>query len=160
MSSYEKDGSTIYKESFRIIRAEADLSRFSPVLSRTVVRMIHACGMTDLAADGQLTRQRRRGMPFRTGQMALTDSPARRRATDRLAAHEPVLTVLATAVGIDNGTPDADPDADVEAPSVTDDAVATVLAAVNDAVTELESVRQRRAIEQAAFDNIWRGNGG
>jgi precorrin-8X/cobalt-precorrin-8 methylmutase len=51
MSSYEKDGSTIYKESFRIIRAEADLSRFSPVLSRTVVRMIHACGMTDLAAD-------------------------------------------------------------------------------------------------------------
>ncbi|MEU5247025.1 GPP34 family phosphoprotein, partial [Streptomyces asoensis] len=36
------------------------------------------------------------------------------------------------------------------------DAVGTVLAAVGDAVTELEAVRQRRSIEDAAFDNIWR----
>jgi precorrin-8X/cobalt-precorrin-8 methylmutase len=46
--TYVKDGAAIYRESFAIIRAEADLSRFSPVLSRVVVRMIHACGMTDL----------------------------------------------------------------------------------------------------------------
>lgn len=39
-----------------------------------------------------------------------------------------------------------------------DDTTATVLAAVNDALMELEAVRQRRAIEDAAFDNIWRGN--
>jgi precorrin-8X/cobalt-precorrin-8 methylmutase len=45
---YQKDAAAIYKESFAIIRAEADLSRFSPELSRVVVRMIHACGMTDL----------------------------------------------------------------------------------------------------------------
>ncbi|MYX63583.1 GPP34 family phosphoprotein, partial [Streptomyces sp. SID8382] len=32
----------------------------------------------------------------------------------------------------------------------------TVLAAVNDAVMELEAERQRRAIEEAAFDNVWR----
>jgi precorrin-8X/cobalt-precorrin-8 methylmutase len=55
--TYVKDGAAIYRESFAIIRAEADLSRFSPVLSRVVVRMIHACGMTDLpqfvaASDG------------------------------------------------------------------------------------------------------------
>jgi precorrin-8X/cobalt-precorrin-8 methylmutase len=46
--TYVKDGAAIYRESFSIIRAEADLSRFSPELSRVVVRMIHACGMTDL----------------------------------------------------------------------------------------------------------------
>jgi precorrin-8X/cobalt-precorrin-8 methylmutase len=51
LNSYVKDGAAIYRESFRIIRAETDLQRFSPVLARTVVRMIHACGMTDLAAD-------------------------------------------------------------------------------------------------------------
>jgi hypothetical protein len=40
---------------------------------------------------------------------------------------------------------------------VTDDEVTTVLAAVNDAVMELEAVRQRRSIENAAFANLWRG---
>jgi len=55
--TYIKDGAAIYRESFAIIRAEADLSRFTPGLSRVVVRMIHACGMTDLpqyvaASDG------------------------------------------------------------------------------------------------------------
>ncbi|HEY4356635.1 MAG TPA: precorrin-8X methylmutase [Acidobacteriaceae bacterium] len=45
---YVKDAAAIYRESFSIIRAEADLSAFPPHLARTVVRMIHACGMTDL----------------------------------------------------------------------------------------------------------------
>jgi precorrin-8X/cobalt-precorrin-8 methylmutase len=45
---YKKDAQDIYRESFEIIRAESDLSSFSPVLARVVVRMIHACGMTDL----------------------------------------------------------------------------------------------------------------
>ncbi|MYS50602.1 GPP34 family phosphoprotein, partial [Streptomyces sp. SID6013] len=31
------------------------------------------------------------------------------------------------------------------------------LAAVHDAVVELAATRQRRSIEEAAFDNIWRG---
>ena len=48
--NYTKDGAAIYKESFAIIRSEADLSAFSSDLSRVVVRMIHACGMTDLPA--------------------------------------------------------------------------------------------------------------
>src|ERR1700744_4102603 len=46
--TYVKDAAAIYRESFSIIRAEADLSAFPPHLERTVVRMIHACGMTDL----------------------------------------------------------------------------------------------------------------
>lgn len=45
---YEKDARAIYRESFSIIRGEADLSAFTPDLARVVVRMIHACGMTDL----------------------------------------------------------------------------------------------------------------
>jgi len=46
--NYTKDSTAIYKESFAIIRRESDLSAFSTDLSRVVVRMIHACGMTDL----------------------------------------------------------------------------------------------------------------
>lgn len=48
---YIRDGAAIYERSFAIIRAEADLSRFSGAASRVVVRMIHACGMTDLPDD-------------------------------------------------------------------------------------------------------------
>ena len=49
--AYEKDGAAIYRASFAMIRAEADLGAASPVLARTMVRMIHACGMTDLPRD-------------------------------------------------------------------------------------------------------------
>lgn len=104
-----------------------------------------------LEADGQLTRQRRpRWMPSRAGQMVLVDSPARREAADRWTSNEPVLAALAAAVGIrDKPTGDS--------PSVADDAVTTVLAAVDDALRDLEFQRQRRALDEAAFDNIWRG---
>jgi len=49
--NYIKDGAAIYRESFSIIRSEADLSAFQSDLARVVVRMIHACGMTDLPQD-------------------------------------------------------------------------------------------------------------
>jgi precorrin-8X/cobalt-precorrin-8 methylmutase len=49
--SYVRDGAEIYRRSFALIRSEADLERFDPVLERVVVRMIHACGIVDLAAD-------------------------------------------------------------------------------------------------------------
>jgi precorrin-8X/cobalt-precorrin-8 methylmutase len=51
MSDYLRDGAEIYRRSFATIRAEADLEGLDPVLERVVVRMIHACGMVDLAAD-------------------------------------------------------------------------------------------------------------
>ena len=51
MSVYERDGAAIYRRSFAIIRAEAQLDGLDPVLERIVVRMIHACGMVDLARD-------------------------------------------------------------------------------------------------------------
>lgn len=51
MSGYVRDGAEIYRRSFETIRAEAELAGLDPVLERVVVRMIHACGMVDLAAD-------------------------------------------------------------------------------------------------------------
>ncbi|MFB7180615.1 precorrin-8X methylmutase [Streptomyces sp. NPDC056257] len=48
---YEKDGAAIYRQSFATIRAEADLSRLPASVAQVAVRMIHACGMTDLPQD-------------------------------------------------------------------------------------------------------------
>ena len=47
---YETDGAQIYRQSFRMIRAESALDHFSVEEERVAVRMIHAAGMTDLAA--------------------------------------------------------------------------------------------------------------
>jgi precorrin-8X/cobalt-precorrin-8 methylmutase len=49
--TYERDGAEIYRQSFGIIRAEADLGRFAPAEERVAVRIIHACGMTEIARD-------------------------------------------------------------------------------------------------------------
>jgi precorrin-8X/cobalt-precorrin-8 methylmutase len=46
---YETDGAAIYLRSFAMIRAEADLARFTPEEEIVAVRMIHAAGMVDLA---------------------------------------------------------------------------------------------------------------
>ncbi len=51
MTEYIRDGAEIYRRSFATIRAEAALDGLEPTLERTIVRMIHACGMTDLVAD-------------------------------------------------------------------------------------------------------------
>ncbi|WP_030463319.1 precorrin-8X methylmutase [Kitasatospora sp. NRRL B-11411] len=51
MIDYEKDGAAIYRQSFATIRAEADLAHLPADVARVAVRMIHACGMTDLVDD-------------------------------------------------------------------------------------------------------------
>jgi precorrin-8X/cobalt-precorrin-8 methylmutase len=48
---YIRDGAEIYRNSFAIIRREADLARFSGPEERVAVRIIHACGMVEAAAD-------------------------------------------------------------------------------------------------------------
>jgi precorrin-8X/cobalt-precorrin-8 methylmutase len=45
-----RDGAQIYRESFAIIRSEADLTAIPADLEPVAVRMIHACGLTDLPA--------------------------------------------------------------------------------------------------------------
>ncbi len=49
--TYIRDGAEIYRRSFAIIRAEADLKRFSKAEERIAVRIIHACGMVEVAKD-------------------------------------------------------------------------------------------------------------
>ena len=51
MAEYLRDPNAIYERSFAIIRAEADLARFSPEEADVAVRMIHACGLVDVAKD-------------------------------------------------------------------------------------------------------------
>jgi hypothetical protein len=48
-AAYLRDGTAIYQRSFAIIRAEADLSRFSAEEADIAVRMIHACGQVEAA---------------------------------------------------------------------------------------------------------------
>ncbi len=48
---YLRDGAAIYERSFAMIRAEADLSSIPEAAQGLAVRMVHACGMTDLPAD-------------------------------------------------------------------------------------------------------------
>ncbi len=49
--AYVRDGAEIYRRSFAIIRAEADLARFPPEEEKIAVRIIHACGLVEAAAD-------------------------------------------------------------------------------------------------------------
>ena len=48
---YEHDGAAIYARSFAIIRHEADLSGFAEEEAQVAVRVIHACGMVEIAAS-------------------------------------------------------------------------------------------------------------
>lgn len=48
---YERNAAEIYRRSFAIIRAEANLTRFSVGEERVVVRLIHSSGMVELADD-------------------------------------------------------------------------------------------------------------
>jgi precorrin-8X/cobalt-precorrin-8 methylmutase len=47
--AYLRDGDAIYERSFAIIRAEADLARFSPEEAEVAIRMVHACGQVEAA---------------------------------------------------------------------------------------------------------------
>lgn len=48
---YETDGGSIYERSFATIREETDLSGVPADAERVAVRMVHACGQTDLTRD-------------------------------------------------------------------------------------------------------------
>lgn len=103
-------------------------------------RGLSSAYVADLERDGLTARARGRVIPLRTGRTVLVDSPDRHRAEERRASGEPVLAALASAAGID------------EASAEEGRAELT-----GDAVMELGAVRQRKSIEDSAFDNVWRG---
>lgn len=108
---YLKDAAAIYRASFATIRAETDLGDASPVLARAIVRMIHACGMTDLPRDVASSPEaaERGRAALRAGAPILCDSAmlaagitrARLpRANDVLCMlHDPGIVALATQLG-------------------------------------------------------------
>lgn len=51
MSGYDyiRDGAAIYEKSFATIRAEAELAGFTTAEARVAVRVIHACGLVEVA---------------------------------------------------------------------------------------------------------------
>ena len=49
MLDYTRDAAEIYRQSFAMIRDEAELARFPDDVSRVVVRLIHTCGQVDVA---------------------------------------------------------------------------------------------------------------
>jgi precorrin-8X/cobalt-precorrin-8 methylmutase len=51
MMSYLRDPAAIYEKSFAIICAEANFARLPKNAEAIVIRMIHACGMTDIVDD-------------------------------------------------------------------------------------------------------------
>jgi precorrin-8X/cobalt-precorrin-8 methylmutase len=103
--SYQRDGAAIYRESFATIRAESDLSSVPADLEAVVVRMIHACGMTDLpslvAASADFPRAARSAI--RAGAPILADSMmvANGITRSRLPADNQVLCTLR-----DSGVPE------------------------------------------------------
>jgi len=48
---YLRDPDAIYRRSFALIREEAKLDHLPPAIAEIAVRLIHACGMPDIAAD-------------------------------------------------------------------------------------------------------------
>ena len=49
MRPYETDPDAIYAQSFATVRAEARLDRFPPGMDALAIRVIHACGMIEVA---------------------------------------------------------------------------------------------------------------
>ncbi|WP_432195098.1 GPP34 family phosphoprotein [Streptomyces sp. bgisy027] len=113
-------------------------------------RGLSAAYVEDLERVGLTARAPGPRFALRAAPSVPVDSAARRQAEERWTSGEPVLAALGTAAGIRDDSDEVDD-------KLTDERVTTVLAALGNAVMELEAVRQRRAIEDAAFDNVWRG---
>ena len=96
--NYEKCGEEIYRQSFSIIRREADLKRFNPVEERVACRMIHAAGMVELAAHIHFSptfaevaeAALQRGAPVLCDARMVSEGITRK----RLSAQNPIICTL------------------------------------------------------------------
>ncbi|PVZ09757.1 MULTISPECIES: precorrin-8X methylmutase [unclassified Pseudomonas] len=98
MIDYIRDGQEIYRNSFAIIRREADLAGIPADLEKLAVRVIHACGMVDVVQDlafsegaGTAGRQALlRGAPILCDAHMVAEGVTRA----RLPANNPVICTL------------------------------------------------------------------
>ena len=96
--TYETDGAAIYAQSFAMIRAEADLDRFSPDEEPIAVRMIHAAGMVGLEQHLRMSPEfasaaraaLARGAPILCDAHMVSEGVTR----SRLPAHNEVICTL------------------------------------------------------------------
>ncbi|MEP3277764.1 MAG: precorrin-8X methylmutase [Stappiaceae bacterium] len=72
---YERDPASIYRQSFDIVRREAELDRFPTDLQPVIVRLIHACGMVDIVEDIAFAPDvvAKAGSALQTGAAVFTD---------------------------------------------------------------------------------------
>ncbi len=111
MLDYIRDGNEIYRQSFGIIRTEADLDNLPTDLVSVAVRLIHTCGMTDivqdLAASAGAGRQGRaalaEGCPILCDSQMVAEGITRRRlpANNRIICtlNAPEVPALAQTIG-------------------------------------------------------------
>ena len=97
-SDYIRDGAEIYRRSFSIIRAEAKLARFNSLEEKVAVRIIHACGMVEIADDIEMSAEfaeKARAALLR-GAPILCDAKmvAQGITRSRLPANNPVICTL------------------------------------------------------------------
>lgn len=98
MIDYIRDGQEIYRNSFAIIRREAELAGIPADLEKLAVRVIHACGMVDVVQDlafsegaGTAGRQALlRGAPILCDAHMVAEGVTRA----RLPANNPVICTL------------------------------------------------------------------
>ena len=101
MHEYQTDAAEIYRCSFAIIRAEADLARFAPDEEPLAVRMIHAAGLVGLEqhvrfSEGFVAAARSallRGAPVLCDARMVSEGVTR----SRLPAHNEVICTLRDA---------------------------------------------------------------
>src|SRR6202051_2758238 len=112
-TAYLRDGTAIYERSFAIIRAEADLSRFSAAEAEGAVRMIHACGQVEIAQHivfgGDVVTSARRALAAGAPIFCDAEMVARGITRARLPARNDVVCTLndprPAALAEQNGAP-------------------------------------------------------
>jgi precorrin-8X/cobalt-precorrin-8 methylmutase len=111
-SAYLRDGAAIYERSFAIIRAEADLSHFSPEQADVAVRMIHACGQVEVARHivfgGDVVKAARSALAAGAPILCDSEMVAHGVTRARLPARNEVICTLneprSAALAAENGT--------------------------------------------------------
>jgi precorrin-8X/cobalt-precorrin-8 methylmutase len=96
--AYLREGAAIYERSFAIIRAEADLSAFSPPEADIAVRMIHACGLVEasrhIGFGGDLVSAARSALAAGAPILCDAEMVAHGITRARLPAHNEVVCTL------------------------------------------------------------------
>ncbi len=95
---YIRDGAEIYRKSFATIRTEAKLARFQALEEKVAVRIIHACGMVEIADDIEMSSDfaGKARSALLAGAAILCDSKmvAEGITRSRLPANNPVVCTL------------------------------------------------------------------